>query len=460
MDTAYDFSYTGLDPASDSIRLLSLEGRADDVIIGNLTAFSLSENPPYIALSYTWQPQNPAQLIQLNGRNFSVGKNLHNALRSILRLVQSPVRLDAQDQHVSPNNPSKWKYFWIDAICINQRNTEERNHQVRFMKDIYANSAFVLSWLGLEEGNRLPLATYFRTCLPQQRSSLLGGTYRLPLRYVLDIDTWICQLISLKHFFRLPYWTRLWIVQEILLAPDVLFCWNDQIMKGHTLRGWLEDLKDIPNCSNERASLLYSLSKDPITKSARDLLNWRFHPAVGFPCRQYTLENLITTFSSYACLDPRDKVFGLLGLVDLLDEDWFRPSLVVDYHKTAEEIFWNVVDVIRYPCWTTPSTAALQCLRRELRVSSSRLRAALQRRSERSLPRLFWTQQGCAAYGGDSQGTPRSRADDSRHRHHHHHHHDDARNREMRKFRRSIPWQGGECRRYDRSCSWRRWTDL
>jgi hypothetical protein len=39
-------------------------------------------------------------------------------------------------------------YFWIDAICINQNNDEEKSHQVNHMKDIYTNAIAVIVWLG------------------------------------------------------------------------------------------------------------------------------------------------------------------------------------------------------------------------------------------------------------------------------------------------------------------------
>lgn len=46
--------------------------------------------------------------------------------------------------------PSLWKYFWIDALCINQASTEEKGHQVAMMGKIYWSANFVLAWLGPE----------------------------------------------------------------------------------------------------------------------------------------------------------------------------------------------------------------------------------------------------------------------------------------------------------------------
>ena len=58
--------------------------------------------------------------------------------------------IDADEQNRFRQSLGCWKYFWIDAICIQQSDVSERNHQVRMMGLIYKRAAFVLAWLGMD----------------------------------------------------------------------------------------------------------------------------------------------------------------------------------------------------------------------------------------------------------------------------------------------------------------------
>ncbi|OCL05684.1 hypothetical protein AOQ84DRAFT_298427, partial [Glonium stellatum] len=92
------------------------------------------EHPMYEALSYTWGDPSVQKTIELCGTPFDVGANLESALRH-LRTEEHPRRL------------------WIDAICIDQHNLEERSIQVLKMTHIYRQASRVLVWLGEESDN-------------------------------------------------------------------------------------------------------------------------------------------------------------------------------------------------------------------------------------------------------------------------------------------------------------------
>ncbi|KAF5725230.1 het-domain-containing protein [Fusarium mundagurra] len=88
----------------------------------------LASSPPYEALSYTWGDEKASVRILLNGEEFSVRPNLANALAA-LRISEPRV-------------------LWVDALCINQEDIKERNHQVGMMRDIFRRAERVLVWLG------------------------------------------------------------------------------------------------------------------------------------------------------------------------------------------------------------------------------------------------------------------------------------------------------------------------
>ncbi|KAG4442480.1 hypothetical protein IFR05_002032 [Cadophora sp. M221] len=127
-----DQRYEQLDPNRREIRLISLlPGKLFDPIAVALAPFSLDDEdtPAYEALSYVWGETSDPQNIELNWVTFPVTANLYMALQ-FLRI------------------PSGIRILWVDAICINQDDVEERNNQVSLMGSIYSSAWRVLCWLG------------------------------------------------------------------------------------------------------------------------------------------------------------------------------------------------------------------------------------------------------------------------------------------------------------------------
>ncbi|OCK89082.1 HET-domain-containing protein [Cenococcum geophilum 1.58] len=91
----------------------------------SLRAVPLDHIPVYEALSYTWGTELPVHRICCNGQNFAIRPNLFHALRR-LRYRTKP------------------RLLWIDAICIDQDNTDEKNLQIPLMRNIYMSASQVL----------------------------------------------------------------------------------------------------------------------------------------------------------------------------------------------------------------------------------------------------------------------------------------------------------------------------
>jgi len=128
------FIYKPLDPDqdTDSIRLVSIKQSTnqDDPISCNLEHVKFADKPKYRALSYMWGDQAVKTEILLDGAPFQVGQNLWDAPH-YLRHRNDPNRMP----------------LWIDAICINQGDVQERNRQLAMMKWIYFRADTVV-WLG------------------------------------------------------------------------------------------------------------------------------------------------------------------------------------------------------------------------------------------------------------------------------------------------------------------------
>lgn len=117
-----------VDRKTRSIRLFRISHRSDPSLIWcEMTCFSLSRCRPYVAVSYTWGATRATRSINVNGVVLAVQQNLWEFLEQ-KRKVNSP------------------EYYWIDAICIDQANVYERNHQVGLMRDIYSKVRFGTSY--------------------------------------------------------------------------------------------------------------------------------------------------------------------------------------------------------------------------------------------------------------------------------------------------------------------------
>ncbi|PVH77802.1 HET-domain-containing protein, partial [Cadophora sp. DSE1049] len=112
------------------IRTLQIQpGAKDDPIICTLQTVSLNYKPEFAALSYVWGSPGATKSIIVEGVQFQATANLEAALRHI------------RDE-TTPKN------MWIDAICINQSDMEERIQQVQLMRALYTGASEVLIWLG------------------------------------------------------------------------------------------------------------------------------------------------------------------------------------------------------------------------------------------------------------------------------------------------------------------------
>ena len=89
----------------------------------------------YTCLSYCWGDPNPSCLIEIDDKAFAIGHNLFDFLAAARRTA-------ACDDSLATGP------YWIDALCIDQSNVSERNHQVRQMGTIYAQAVQVHVWLG------------------------------------------------------------------------------------------------------------------------------------------------------------------------------------------------------------------------------------------------------------------------------------------------------------------------
>jgi hypothetical protein len=301
---------------TNEIRLLHLQpGATNEPLICQLVHSNLLDKPQYEALSYMWGRKESPLQIELDGGIIEVRNNLWQALNHL-------------------RHPQTARILWIDALCINQNDPNERNHQVSQMGRIYQNAYCVVAWLGIaDESSRIAMK-YFLDFQPRRRDALYLQDVlpRLPIvidSYIIDAISSVCSR---------EYWTRLWIVQELVLAERINILYGSWGCSWHQFAIFLDYARDniILHSHIDQNS---SLEMDPgfstvVRSQAMSIVHRR-----SLRRRPRLLVDLCKEFGSSKCEGRWDKVFGLRAFA----LDCCRDAVPVDYAISLAEISWTLL---------------------------------------------------------------------------------------------------------------------
>lgn len=304
--------YLNLDTSVREIRLVHVEAARDvlEPLHCNLSIVSLDREPQYEALSYVWGDPNVRKPILLNGEPFSVTLNLEAALRA-LRL------------------PDQVRTIWIDALCINQNQVEERNHQVSQMGRIYSGASTVIVWLG-EESDDSDMA--FKALEAMSKDENLHWDSNL--QPSLDAKYLEYQYIqAVGRLLEREWWWRVWTVQERALAKQVVFVCGRRVFLGERLwKARWNASNHLRGCCNSHLRLSFeSRLSDLLTRFEE--ISWLDIYRKGK--EPYDLIIYLNMFRQRQATDPRDRVYGLLGL----DPNPDALTLGPDYTKSTAEVY-------------------------------------------------------------------------------------------------------------------------
>lgn len=282
---------------------------------------------PYVAISYAWGDPGDTETIEVDGHRVQVSVSLHGALQALRK-----------------NNCSV--LVWVDALSIDQQNKEERAQQVKLMKNIYSKATSVAIWLGPDEDESTQAVNFITELVrrPQEASLQNENASILPL------GTTPQHLINVAALFERPYWRRLWVVQEVFNAKEI------KVHCGHSETSWevyreasslfsqhRKEIADVMDRGGGRSSHFFSpdqLSHDQalIYQGPASLLDSGSFVNKG---PEALLEALCTCRRKISS-DPRDKLYGLLGILDQEISNEFTP----DYNSTVKEVYSDLVDYL------------------------------------------------------------------------------------------------------------------
>jgi hypothetical protein len=310
----FPYHYQDLNTEKQSIRVLSLfPGEFDDDIYCRLVHTSLEDRPSYEALSYTWGDVTKTRTIWIGLYPVQVSSNLYYALKH-LRLRQEV------------------RFLWVDAICLNQMNIKERNHQVKQMTAIYHNAAAVYVWLGTANSfENSDAALFFVEDLEQ-----IAWHDHYP--QLDDVHSVIVSMSALGKLCQRSWWKRAWVLQEIGVARGEIF-----VQCGLSRWPWMEFVNGARLMKHFKSRQLLlpphafpTIAIDTILQFDQ-IRDWR-----SIEDDNSTLLRLLEHTRGREATDSRDNVYAILGLALKSEVIGFEP----DYTKSTCEVYTEVASHI------------------------------------------------------------------------------------------------------------------
>ncbi|KAF2971086.1 hypothetical protein GQX73_g2426 [Xylaria multiplex] len=291
--------------AEDAVRLIVLDPATseEDPLSCSIIQCRRSEHiVDYSAISYAWGDRVFSRNLEIRCDGDTSYVRITHNVETLLR------RLRAFDL---PH------YLWIDAICLNQADENEKAQQIPVMGRVFGEAKVVHIWLGPEDGTTANLFAFFQEArlLPEVEKSEMAQRVANLMREIFGGPDGQRALVALVNFSERPWFSRRWIIQEACLARKAtVHCGTYSIpLPSLVLTATRFQTLDMSSYPIKVMANLYT----PETKLTILELLWNFHEA--------------------RCLERKDRIAALFGLV----RDGHRFHL--DYASHWTELYKQVV---------------------------------------------------------------------------------------------------------------------
>ena len=291
-----------------------------------------ASGPTFEALSYTWGDGNLCQKLFCNTSAIKITQSLHDALIHLRHLKAT-------------------RTLWIDAVCIDQNNNDEKIVQIPHMKDIYQHANHVVIWLGLADestSQALDLIRLAANCLRQESGQSIPTTglarfqepfsdernrqWGFPPRE--DLESWL----PVAALFGRSWFSRCWTFQEAVLATKAT------IQIGAHLLDWA----DLCVASSFFLCKSYQMEVRVLEGSFPNISRLCWASRIGLDLQEWRPKPLMhlleATINTQATL-PKDRIFGLLSLTEESTQKYFSLSGSFDnpkYNMSVRELYTDV----------------------------------------------------------------------------------------------------------------------
>lgn len=365
-----EYQHEPLPDASSYIRLLTTNFYDEDdryTFDCELTTWRIDASPTFHAISYNWGDPSQTAVLRINGRSLCVTKNCEIALAQAKLCPSAFPQLH------------RWKrdlcYYWCDAVCIDQRNKEEKEAQVASMGQIYRRAKHVFACLGppVEDADSPFLFRKLRSRSRQLRRigehehCQVGGKFSVDIAWMTDVK-WarlvtffllsmprsriirLCR--ALESLLATNYFARTWIFQELFLGRSVSVCCGQYCVPISAIYGLAQASTFLASAWRIRAVDRAWRIFHPWT-SAQQLRDyehdwtkyylWLLSAGSSPDPQPRDLGSLMWEIRYQDCGEIRDKVYGTLSMVDWPEDE----AIPVNYDQDPFDLGIQVMEVIR-----------------------------------------------------------------------------------------------------------------
>ncbi|KAG8166202.1 hypothetical protein KVR01_004754 [Diaporthe batatas] len=334
-----DYSYRPLStPDSTRVLVLFPAERTKDDLRCHMDEIRLpdaeNKGQGFTALSYVWGSDEAFHAIWFGNHLLRIRPNLDSALRNLRRRDRS-IRL------------------WVDAVCIDQSDLIERNHQVQQMRDIFSAASETVIYLGPQDGGNTGysawnfLERHSLWALDENRNVDRNVAARLEkhlIHFRGELKDVELDVLS-RSWFR-----RLWVFQEAVVSRSLsLQCGNRRI----SWDDFSKILLPLPRTHDRYGFSLQDNHKLDIVRdidiSRRDYLrqrgldhylpSWQLHKTWSPSQGGMSILSMLSRARYLEASDPRDKIYGLVGISTGINAA--HPRFAIDYRLSVRKVYVN-----------------------------------------------------------------------------------------------------------------------
>ncbi|KAF2640327.1 HET-domain-containing protein [Massarina eburnea CBS 473.64] len=273
----------------------------------------------FAALSYVWGDASDTRIIVVNNYPMHVTANLESVLR-----------------HLRDKNEFSGRFMlWVDALCINQKDLAERAAQIQRMRQIYGMAWTVVAWLGegsVRSDAAVQLLHDFVALEKAGCIAMVEENLRRDKNF-LGSGCWL----GLHELMDRTYWKRLWIIQEVVMGAAsvwirvggatidwLTFCEAIAVLQEHL---WLAKdqclVMDIRTTGMDLRPVWKTISLHLVYQDLAVMSRTAHDPSPG---QEPSFGRLLDLANSADCINKRDKVYALIGLMPRAVERVIRPN--------------------------------------------------------------------------------------------------------------------------------------